>query len=156
MSLLIPAQYRKVPGMWKAPDWFVKRLHDIDPALDVFFNTNRQRWIIIRNAAGTQTHVKTLEGKDGGYQPPCEVALNWLKQADMWTHAKTREQLARDLDYEEYRQKEQIARSIKGDFHDAAMDDKLQIKRAVGNASVFPSTKQPSDPAEADASGGNE
>ena len=154
MSLLIPADYRRVPGKWKAPAWFVNRMHDIDPALEVFFNVNRQRWIIIRNAQGTQTHVKTLENLNGSYAPPDEAALIWLKQSDMWGNNKSLEQLASDLNYQEHMQRESIARSIRNDFHDAAMDDKLQIKRALGDATVFPSIK-PSDSEQSDASGGN-
>jgi hypothetical protein len=154
MSLLIPAEYRKVPGKWQAPSWFVTRLHDIDPALDVFFNTNRQRWIIFRNANGTQTHVKTLESSGGGYQAPCESVLDWLKQSDTWMQGETAEQIAAAMSYEEQRQRDKIAASIKADFHDAAMDDKLQIKRAIGSATVFPSV-QPSESGTPDASGEN-
>lgn len=155
MSLLIPASYRTQPGKWQAPEWFTKRLHDIDPALEIFFNVNRQRWIIIRNAEGVQTHVKTLERSNGDYKPPDEATLDWLRQADMWSQGKSPEQIAADLAYEEQKQKEKISESIKQDFHDAAMDDKFQIKRALGSATVFPSTHQPSDSENSDASGGN-
>ena len=128
-------------------EWFLTALHDVDPALDCIFNVQRQRWVVVRDVAGTQTHVRTIETPEGQYQPLCDEVIEWLKRRDMWE--KSLEQLARAMDDEEERQRAGIKDSIKSTFHDAAMDDKLQIKRAIN----FGDTSFPSATAKADTSG---
>jgi len=68
------------------PDWFLRLLKDVDPALCVFYNRFHDRWMIQRKAEdNTQHHVLTVEGDNGEYMSLNERTIAKLKEMDTWS-----------------------------------------------------------------------
>lgn len=82
MALWLPEEAKNDRAV---PDWFLKLLKDVDPALCVFYNRFHDKWMIQRKAEdGSQHHILTVEGDSGEYMSLNERTIGKLKEMDTW------------------------------------------------------------------------
>jgi hypothetical protein len=123
MIQLVGADARTVP------EWFTRRLRDIDPALVCYFNSFKGAFMIDRHARDehgnqTQTNVMTMPAIS-------ERFLEELKGMDAWTKFGSLENLRRDHENKKADFDAKAEQSIKDDMHHAALDNRRQMNEAL-------------------------
>lgn len=122
------------------PDWFKRRLRDIDPALVCYFNPFRQVFCIDRCIKGSDclslAHVECEKANVMLFPHIGEAAIEKLKSMDAWakTGGKDESALQRfrrghEIAKEEHDAK--VSEEIREGFHEHMVDDRAQINKAL-------------------------
>lgn len=117
------------------PGWFRRSLHDIDPALVVYHNPFRNKFVIDRctrdDASLHDNHLRCPKVNVTEFQHIGTKALDDLKASDLWQKHGSIENFRRantnmEADWKEKNQREQ--REV---YENVARDDKRQIQKIV-------------------------
>lgn len=136
MSLLTLSTTERI-----VPDWFLRRLKDIDPALKVYFNPMRQRWVIDRctrddanlhsdHTYCLSTNVMVVQD-DAGYMPLCDQVLDKLKAADVWTQFGGAANLERHLQALDDANQAKLRRDRKENTEHVTRDNRVTLNQAA-------------------------
>jgi hypothetical protein len=140
-NLFVPAHMMDKRGV---PRYFTEGLRAIDPALIVYWNPLRARFVIDRcTAAGVhhiadhqhtpecpRTNVKIVQDEAGQYRPLARDILQWLREHDTWAQHNSSQDFiaALNKECEEYNEKLRLERKDNTRAH--TMDNKRQLLRA--------------------------
>lgn len=116
------------------PDWFKRRLRDIDRALVVYFNPFKSKFVIDRCVKGSdclsETHVECEKSNVMLFSHIGEAALEELKGMDAWTKFGTLERQRRDREIQKAEWDVKSEAEIRELYDNAAKDDKRQLREA--------------------------
>ena len=63
----------------------IKRLHEIDPALSVIWNEDKDRYEIWRKAEDKDHLIFTVQNEDGSFRELDQRVVERIKEIDSWT-----------------------------------------------------------------------
>ena len=121
------------------PNWFKRRLRDIDTALVVYYNPFRNVFCIDRCIKGSDClssdHISCEKSNVHIFPHISEKALDDLKSKDAWTKhggkdlaAMLRQRMEREQAKAEFDAR--VSESIAQGFREAALDNKNQLRKA--------------------------
>lgn len=112
----------------EVPEWFKRRLRDIDAGLICYFNRFQGKFCIDR-----VTHDASGEVRTNVMMIPAisERFLDELKGMDAWTKFGSLEAMRRDHEEKKRAFDEKAERDMRDDFHHAALDNRVQINKAL-------------------------
>lgn len=122
------------------PDWFRRRLRDIDPALVVYFNPFRNFFCIDRCIKGgdclSTKHVECEKTNVMTFEHMGEAALESLKSMDAWTKTGGNDEAAllkfRKAHEDAKAEYDSKARETsREDYRHGMLDDRVQINKAL-------------------------
>lgn len=120
---------------------FLAGLHNIDPALVIYWNRFKQRFIIDRCIRGSEcfshgpscerANVLIVETPEGLFMMPSDWTLDRIKAMDAWTNygtlenqRRTRENAKADWNAKRHEESREA-------FREAALDNKAQVNEAL-------------------------
>jgi hypothetical protein len=115
------------------PNWFRRRLRDIDPALVVYFNPFKQQFCIDRCVRGSdclsEKHVECEKTNVMLFPHMGEAALEKLKSMDAWTNFGSLENQRRERENAKAEWDAKTDAEIRELHGNAAKDDKAQLHK---------------------------
>ena len=128
MNLILPPSM----GAPSIPDFFLRGMRELDPALVCYWNPNLSRFVIDRKIErGETTHVLVVQDPEGGYMTPNDRTLDWLKAHDAWmvygsveNQRKARENAKAEFDAK------RIEQAQRG-YQEAVRDNRIQLNKAA-------------------------
>jgi hypothetical protein len=138
MPLLLPKNIERV-----VPGWFAAALRETDPNLILYFNPQRQRWIIDRCTRGgvhnagahehtnacPRTNVRVVEDQ-GQYMPLCQAVLDDLRGSDAWARHTDVHEFLRSNDNAAAEHEAKVKRQIDAIHSEATRDNRRQLMQA--------------------------
>jgi hypothetical protein len=122
------------------PDWFRRRLRDVDAALVVYFNPFRGVFCIDRCVKGqdclSRDHASCEKTNVMLFEHIGEAALEKLKSMDAWTHSGGKDEAA----LLRFRRRHEIAKEehdaktdaeMRGEFRAKMLEDRPQLTEAL-------------------------
>lgn len=122
-------------GVTPVPDrQFLKDLKLFDDKLDVEFNREYERFVVIRKRAyGDPFVVWVVDSEHGQFRQPDQRDINALFYADLWRHGGVRGRIQRGEKYmADYAEKED--RDAAQDLRDITKDSKYQLRNTFRKA----------------------
>lgn len=117
------------------PDWFKRRLRDIDTALVVYFNPFKNQFCIDRCIKGSDclssTHIECEKSNVHIFRHMGEAALDDLKAKDGWTKYGTLENQRRDRENQKAEYDAKQREAAREAYKEAGLDNKAQLHRAL-------------------------
>jgi hypothetical protein len=144
-NLFVPVDRMMIPASAafskEVPDWFLRAMRDIDPALIVYWNPIRKRFILDRcTAAGVhsaadhthtpecpRTNVKIVQGVDGEFMPLCESVLEWLRKNDTWNNHGSAEMFVGALATQDAQYQQKLAAERRDNTHRTTLENRRQL-----------------------------
>lgn len=134
-NLILPTSVERT-----IPDWFLTELGHIDPALIVYFNPLRGRWILDRctrddnmlhqhTPACPKTNVRVIQDADGSYMPLCQDVLDWLRAHDTGSKFKSADEYIKHLNEQEAAERERIQQALERDKEHNSRDHRVQLNQ---------------------------
>jgi hypothetical protein len=135
MSLITPSTTERI-----VPDWFRRRLKEIDPALKVYFNPIKQRWIIDRctrddanlhddHTYCMSTNVMVVQDDDK-YMPLCDVVLDKIKASDVWAQFGNAQNFERYLQKLDDANQEKLRKDRRENTIHVTKDNRVTLNKA--------------------------
>ena len=113
------------------PKWFLARLKDADPALIVYFNPFQRRYVIDRVVPGqVNTNVMVVQAENGEYMDLSDNVIDRVLSMDAWREFGSYEAFHRHNIQKEVESQSKLEKQVKDSYHEAAVDDKIQLHRA--------------------------
>lgn len=113
------------------PDWFKRRLRDIDLALVCYFNPYKNQFVIDRCAHGSDClssdHVSCPKMNVMLFPHIGEAALEKLKGMDSWAKFKTLDAFHRDAEQLKADWDAKAEASVRDDYKHAALDNRTTL-----------------------------
>lgn len=124
----------------EVPEWFKRRLKDIDRALVVYYNPFRQQFCIDRCIKGSDClssdHISCEKSNVMLFPHVGEAAIEQLKSMDAWTNFGGNDEHAlarfhkKGIDEKEEYDAKQKEEARKG-YREAMLDNRVQINKAL-------------------------
>lgn len=122
------------------PDWFRRRLRDIDPALVVYFNPFREQFCIDRCVKGrdclSSNHVECEKTNVMLFPHMGEQALDDLKKMDSWTNFGGNNEdallrMRRDHEIAKEEHDEKLRQTARENYAAGAREDRVQLNKVL-------------------------
>lgn len=66
--------------------YYLRKVKEYDDKLDIYWNEEKERWALRRQAEGVWHHCFFLNEDDGSYRPVDERILHDIWECDLWKH----------------------------------------------------------------------
>ena len=104
-------------------------IRSYDSALLVGWDASACRWSLLRISRGGYHFIGVLETDDHQYRPLDMRVLDDLARWDLWRGAKTANEAAQKMDYEDEQRAEKRERDFRDDVQHATRDNRRTLHR---------------------------
>lgn len=121
------------------PESFLRGLRNIDPALVIYWNRFKNRFVIdrcimqhdVHNSSCQRANVLIVETPEGIYMTPNDWTLDRIKAMDAWTKHGTLQNQRRERENAKADWDAKRHQATREAFKEAALDNKAQVNEAL-------------------------